>query len=31
MRIINKAKKPVMAIKPLAAGRILPAVGLAFV
>lgn len=31
MRIIKNAKKPVMTIKPLAAGRILPAVGLAFV
>ncbi len=31
MRIIAKAKKPVMTIKPLAAGRLLPPVGLAFV
>ena len=31
MRIIRNAKKPVMTIKPLAAGRLLPAVGLAFV
>ncbi len=31
MRIIRNAEKPVMTIKPLAAGRILPAVGLAFV
>jgi len=31
MRIIRDAKKPVMTIKPLAAGRILPVVGLAFV
>ena len=31
MRVITEAKKPVMTIKPLAAGRILPAVGLAFV
>jgi hypothetical protein len=31
MRIIRNAKKPVMTIKPLAAGRILPVVGLAFV
>ncbi len=31
MRIITHAHKPVMAIKPLAAGRILPVVGLAFV
>jgi len=31
MRIISKAKKPVMTIKPLAAGRLLPVVGLAFV
>lgn len=30
MRIIHKAKKPVMTIKPMAAGRLLPAVGLAF-
>jgi len=31
MRVIHHAKKPVMTIKPLAAGRILPVVGLAFV
>jgi hypothetical protein len=31
MRIISDAKKPVMAIKPLAAGKLLPVVGLAFV
>ncbi|MFC1573836.1 hypothetical protein ACFL30_01480 [Candidatus Latescibacterota bacterium] len=31
MRIIHEAKKPVMTIKPLAAGKLLPAVGLAFV
>ena len=31
MRIINNAKKPVMTIKPLAAGRLLPVVGLSFV
>ncbi len=31
MRIIHQAKKPVMTIKPLAAGRLLPIVGLAFV
>lgn len=31
MRIIHNAKKPVLAIKPLAAGRLLPVVGLAFV
>ncbi|HRR80817.1 MAG TPA: hypothetical protein P5118_11600, partial [Planctomycetota bacterium] len=31
MRIIHNAKKPVMTIKPLAAGRLLPPVGLAFV
>ncbi len=30
MRIIKNAKKPVMTIKPLAAGRLLPPVGLAF-
>jgi len=30
MRIIQKAAKPVIAIKPLAAGQLLPAVGLAF-
>jgi hypothetical protein len=31
MRIIGNAKKPVMTIKPLAAGKLLPVVGLAFV
>jgi hypothetical protein len=31
MRIIRNAKKPVMTIKPLAAGQLLPPVGLAFV
>jgi hypothetical protein len=31
MRIIHNARKPVMTIKPLAAGAILPPVGLAFV
>jgi hypothetical protein len=31
MRVINNAKKPVMTIKPLAAGKLLPVVGLAFV
>ncbi len=31
MHVIHAAKKPVMAIKPLAAGRLLPVVGLAFV
>ncbi len=31
MRIIANAKKPIMTIKPLAAGRLLPVVGLAFV
>ncbi len=31
MRIIANAKKPVMTIKPLAAGKLLPPVGLAFV
>ena len=31
MRIINNAQKPVMTIKPLAAGRLLPVAGLAFV
>ena len=31
MRIINKAQKPVMTIKPLAAGGLLPAVGLTHV
>jgi hypothetical protein len=30
MKIIQKAKKPVMTIKPLAAGRLLPVAGLAF-
>ena len=30
MRVILNAKKPVMTIKPLAAGRLLPAVGLAY-
>ena len=30
MRIIHHAKKPVMTIKPLASGRLLPLVGLAF-
>ena len=30
MRIIRNAKKPVMTIKPMAAGRLLPVVGLAF-
>jgi hypothetical protein len=30
MRVIQNAKKPVMTIKPLAAGRLLPVVGLAF-
>lgn len=30
-KIINNAKKPVMTIKPLAAGRLLPIAGLAFV
>jgi hypothetical protein len=30
MRIIQEAKRPVMTIKPLAAGRLLPVVGLAF-
>jgi hypothetical protein len=30
MRIIQKAQKPVMTIKPLAAGKLLPPVGLAF-
>ena len=29
-RIISEAKKPVITIKPLAAGRLLPLVGLAF-
>jgi len=31
MRIIHDAKKPVMVVKPLAGGRLLPVVGLAFV
>jgi hypothetical protein len=31
MRVIHDAKKPVMTIKPLAAGRLLPIVGLSFV
>jgi hypothetical protein len=31
MRIIRDAQKPVMTIKPMAAGRLLPAVGLGFV
>lgn len=31
MRIIRNAKKPVMTIKPMAAGSLLPVVGLAFV
>lgn len=31
MRTINEANKPVMTIKPLAAGRLLPVVGLTFV
>jgi len=31
MRVIQEAKKPVMTIKPMAAGRISPPVGLAFV
>jgi hypothetical protein len=31
MRVIQNAKKPVMTIKPLAAGRLLPVVGFAFV
>ncbi len=31
MRVIHGAKKPVMTIKPLAAGRLLPVVGMAFV
>ncbi len=30
MRVIKNARKPVMVIKPLAAGRLLPPVGLAF-
>ena len=30
MRLIKNAKKPVMTIKPMAAGRLLPPVGLAF-
>jgi hypothetical protein len=31
MRVIQNAKKPVMTIKPLAAGKLLPVVGFAFV
>jgi hypothetical protein len=31
MRVINNAQRPVMTIKPLAAGKLLPVVGLAFV
>jgi hypothetical protein len=31
MKTIKNAKKPVMTIKPLAAGRLLPIAGLAFV
>jgi hypothetical protein len=31
MRVITNAKKPVITIKPLAAGKLLPTVGLAFV
>ena len=31
MRIISTARKPVMTIKPLAAGRLLPVVGMSFV
>jgi hypothetical protein len=31
MRVIREAKRPVMTIKPLAAGQLLPVVGLAFV
>jgi hypothetical protein len=31
MRVIRNAKKPVMTIKPLAAGKLLPVVGFAFV
>ena len=31
MRIIQNARKPVMTIKPLAAGRLLPVVGMSFV
>jgi hypothetical protein len=31
MRVITQARKPVMTIKPLAAGKLLPVVGLAFV
>ncbi len=31
MRVINEANKPVMTIKPLAAGKLLPVVGLSFV
>ena len=31
LSVIQQAKKPVMTIKPLAAGRLLPIVGLSFV
>ncbi|NLF03166.1 MAG: hypothetical protein GX601_19555 [Anaerolineales bacterium] len=31
MRVIHRAKKPVLTIKPLAAGRLMPVVGLTFV
>jgi hypothetical protein len=31
LNVIQQAKKPVMTIKPLAAGRLLPIVGLSFV
>jgi hypothetical protein len=31
MKVIHKAKKPVLTIKPLAAGRLIPVVGLSFV
>ena len=31
MKVIHKAKKPVMTIKPLAAGRLMPVVGLGYV
>ncbi|HET59996.1 MAG TPA: hypothetical protein ENN32_06475 [Chloroflexi bacterium] len=31
MKVIHRAKKPVMTIKPLAAGRLMPVVGLAYV
>ena len=30
MRVIQKARKPVMTIKPMAAGRLIPIVGLGF-